>query len=191
MSVPSRFLLPLLLVLGLLQSQIACHGGHGGGSVAAPDYSLSLAGGAVNLAAGSSSQLTVLVVRSNGHAALITLSVEGLPSGVTASGSIPPGSNSGSLNLSAASNAATATLQSLVIKGSDGTLSHSTPTFTLNVFALQPGTNPGTNLVHASGGAQSGQGIQNAAIVGEPLATVHSASAGTENRTGFTPPQPQ
>lgn len=193
MTVPSRFLLPLLLALGLLQPQLACTGGGGGGStpqpVPAPDFTLSVAVGNLNIATGSSGSLMVTANRSNGHSATITLSVDGLPAGITASGTIAAGANSGQLALSVASGVAPQTLQSITVKGTDGVLSHTTAaTFTLTVLALQDSSASGTNLVHASGKAQSGQGFQNVALVGEPFAVTGSNYAGTENRTGFTPP---
>ena len=189
-----RILGTVLLAAGLplLVDQLACHGGSSSQAAPGPDFTLSLAAGNVYALPGSSASVTVVAGRANGESGAITLSVDGLPNGVTAAGSIPAGATAGQLTFSLTSSVAAQAFPGLVVKGTDGARSHgAATTLSLSVLPVQTVAGTGSDLVQASGGAQSGTGTQNAVLLGEPFAVGAASSGAVENRTGFTPPPPQ
>lgn len=127
--------------IALLSGLILLGCGGGGGSGPQPDFALSIPASSLKIRADSSAAVDVVVQRSGGHTAAINLSLEAPPAGVTGTGVIPSGSNSGTLTITAGS-AVTLQAQSLTIRGSDGKLSNAaSPSVALTVVARGPGEN--------------------------------------------------
>jgi hypothetical protein len=102
--------------------------------IATPNFSL--AAGNVAVAVGASGTSTVTVLPTNGFTGSVTLSVSGLPSGVTATFATNPTSSTSVLTFNA-SGAAAAGNSSITITGTSGTITHAT-TLTLTIGAAQP-----------------------------------------------------
>ena len=118
----------------LLVGLVACGGG--GGTTSPPPGSLSVSvtpGTALIYPGQSATQVNVTITRQ-GATGSVTLSVQGLPSGITANIQSPNSSNSGSITFSASATAAAASLP-LTVTASDGSVSGSTP-FALSVGAI-------------------------------------------------------
>jgi hypothetical protein len=98
---------------------------------ATPDFSLSSAPGSLSLQAGGSSRsLSVTVSPTNGFTDAVTLSLTGLPAGVTATPatlSVAPG-QLGQFQLSASSSAATTSSASITVTGTADSLTHTDAT---------------------------------------------------------------
>ena len=115
--------------------------GCGGGT---PDFSLSATNATV--AQGASGTSTVTVTPLNGFTGSVTMSVSGLPSGVTGAFSPNPTSTTSTLTLTASATAATGT-STITVTGVSGSLTHTT-TFQLTVTGS--GGGPAVTLVPAS-----------------------------------------
>jgi len=155
-------------------------------------FTLSAIPATLSIPSGGSGYLTVSAVRYGGLADAIDLSVEGLPPGVTATGSIAAGELTGRLIVSVADGVAAQSLGSLSIKGSSGTRSQTAP-LALAVLAPLPPSALSPSLVQAGGGGQSGGNLENHPIVLEPVtaAAATDSSGNQEVRHGFLPvPQP-
>jgi Pro-kumamolisin, activation domain/FG-GAP-like repeat/Bacterial Ig-like domain (group 3) len=100
--------------------------------VYAPSFTLN-AGGSVSVGQGSSVASNVFVTPQNGFTGSVTLSVSGLPSGVTALWSPNPTTGTSALTLSASSSVKVGQY-SLTITGVSGSLKATTP-LTLSVYA--------------------------------------------------------
>ena len=98
-----------------------------------PDFSLSASPNSLTITQGSMGTSTISVNPVNGFGGSVSLSVSGLPSGVTASFNPTSATSASTLTLTAASTAATGTV-TLTITGVSGTLTHTT-TLTLTVNA--------------------------------------------------------
>ncbi len=119
-------------------------------TVATPSFTLS-GGGNVNLGQGSSSTAYFNISPQNGFTGNVSLSVSGLPSGVTASFSPNPTTYSSTLTLTASSSAAIGQY-ALTVKGTSGSLTSSTP---LSLSILAPSftlTNYGATIGQGSSG---------------------------------------
>jgi hypothetical protein len=124
-------------------------------SVYAPSFTLN-SYGAVNLGQGTSETSYVYISPQYGFTGSVSLSVTGLPSGVTALFSPNPTTGSSTLSL-AASNSAAIGQHTLTITGISGTLS-ATTTLTLNIYAP-------TFAVSTYSAVNLGQGTSNTASV--------------------------
>jgi uncharacterized membrane protein len=100
---------------------------------AAPDFSLSASPNSLTITQGNTGTSTVTVNPLNGFSGSVSLSVSGLPSGVTASFNPASATSTSTLTLTASSTAATGTA-TLTITGVSGTLTHTT-TLSLTVTA--------------------------------------------------------
>src|SRR5712664_2618157 len=98
---------------------------------AAPNYTLSASPTSLSITQGSGGTATVTVTPLNGFSGSVSLSVSGLPSGVSASFSPNPATTTSTMKL-AASNAATVGTVTATITGTSGTLTRTT-TITLTV----------------------------------------------------------
>src|SRR5499427_10254405 len=98
-----------------------------------PDFSLSATPNSLTITQGTMGTSTISVNPVNGFGGSVSLSVSGLPSGVTASFNPTSATSASTLTLTAASTAATGTV-TLTITGVSGTLTHTT-TLTLTVNA--------------------------------------------------------
>jgi hypothetical protein len=103
------------------------------GAAATPDFSLSASPTSVSVTQGGSGSSTITVNPVNGFTGSVSLSVSGLPSGVTAS--FNPGSTTTNSTVTfTASSTATTGTATVTITGASGSLSHST-TISLTVNA--------------------------------------------------------
>lgn len=92
-------------------------------TTATPDFSLTASPASVTVAAGSNGATTLSATAINGFSGTITLSISGLPAGVTAGFSA--GTTSGTLTLSfIASSSATAGTSTVTVTGTSGGLTH-------------------------------------------------------------------
>jgi hypothetical protein len=102
---------------------------------AAPAISLSLDTPSATLEAGGASQtISVALTRTN-YTGAVTLSVTGLPTGVTATSTDPGTGNTGSIVLQASAEATLATDQTITVKASGSGVSAASATFSLTVAA--------------------------------------------------------
>ena len=100
----------------------------------APDYTLSASPSSVTITQGSNGSSTITVSPQNGFTGGVTLSVSGLPIGVTAAFSPNPTTTTSTLTLTANPTATTGTV-TVTITGTSGTLPPKTTTLTLTVNA--------------------------------------------------------
>jgi len=137
-SAPSRFILRTIFpVVGL--SALLLTGCESGGT-AGPDgsFTLTLSAATVNLTPGASGSVTVTISRSDDFTGGVTITVEGLPAGVTAGAlTIAPGSTSGLLTLTGALSAGVGATN-LTVRGSGSGVADKTASLQLTVIA--PGT---------------------------------------------------
>lgn len=98
-----------------------------------PDFSLSASPNSLTLVQGNSGNSTITVNPVNGFNGTVSLSISGLPSGVTASFNPTSTTSSSTLTLTAASGAATGTF-TLTVTGASSTLTRTT-TLTLTINA--------------------------------------------------------
>jgi hypothetical protein len=132
--------------------------------------------------------VTVLAGRFKGFQEAISLSLEGLPAGVEASGTIPAGQYSGRLTVTVARGAAPATLGSLILQGAAGGLKR-TAAFSLTVLPPLPAPSLPTSQAQVAGGAQGSGNLRNQALALEPVTATRAASPDgrLEVRHGFLP----
>jgi subtilase family serine protease len=97
------------------------------------DFSLAASPSSVSIVSGSSGTTTVTVSPTNGFSSAVSLSVSGVPSGVTASFNPTSTTSTSTLQLSVSA-AATPGSYTLTVTGNSGSLTHSS-TVTLNVTA--------------------------------------------------------
>src|SRR5215471_8616345 len=101
-----------------------------------PDFSLSASPNSLTITQGNMGTSTITVNPINGFSGSVSLSVSGLPSGVTASFNPTSATSSSTLTLTAGAAAATGTV-TLTITGVSGTLTHTTSlTLTVNAPAV-------------------------------------------------------
>jgi len=153
---------------------------------AAPNYTLSASPTSLSITQGSGGTATVTVTPLNGFSGSVSLSVSGLPSGVSASFSPNPATTTSTMTL-AASNAATVGTVTATITGTSGTLTRTTtitltvtppPLPTVSSLTLSPtgviGGTPSTGTVTLSGPAPAG-GAQVALSSNNSAASVPSS----------------
>ena len=141
---------------------------------------------------GGSGYVTVSVVRYQGFAGAITLSVENIPSGVVATGSIPGDASTARLRIAVAEGVAVQDLGSLTLLGVSGSQQQTTP-LALSILAALPPSNLSPGSTQAAGGTQSGGTLQNTALAMEPVAALaaKNTTETLEVRHGFLPtPEP-
>jgi len=121
-----------------LGTQAAANIGYSGVCPAAADFSVTPAQSSLSVTAGGSASDTVTVSALNGFTGTVALSVNGVPSGATASFNPTSVTGSGSSTVTIATGTAATGTYTLTITGTSGGLTHST-TVTLNI-------NPSTSL---------------------------------------------
>jgi GH35 family endo-1,4-beta-xylanase len=104
-----------------------------------PDFALSANPASLSLTRGASAAAAIMVSRSGGFTGSVSLSVSGLPAGVTASFNPPTTTTTSTLTLTSSTTAATGPA-TLTITGVSGTLTHST---TISLTVNSPGTGTG------------------------------------------------
>ena len=117
--------LGVLCLIALTGCGGAANGGSGGSS-STPDFSLSVATGNLSLNEGASETATIFSTALSGFTGSISITVAGLPTGVTVS---PPnftlnGSASQTVQISASASAPVVSGATITIRGTSGTLSH-------------------------------------------------------------------
>lgn len=158
-----RIIVPL--VLALLPLWTACggsdgSGGGGNGTDPTPSISITVTPGSLTLEQGQAGTLAVTLTRSGGFTGSVTLSVEGLPSGVTATaGSIAAGASQAQVDLSAAAAAALGNA-TVTIRAAASGVTAATATVSLTVEAMPVGTfqlslDPATLSIEQGDGASS------------------------------------
>ena len=108
-----------------------------GTTAAATDFSLAVSPSSQSIVKGGSAvTYTVTQAQTNGYSGTVTLSCPSLPTGVTCSFSPTTISGSGTSTLTVnASGSASIATDSLTVSGTDGTLTHASPSFSLVVSA--------------------------------------------------------
>ncbi|HSM88047.1 MAG TPA: Ig-like domain-containing protein, partial [Candidatus Limnocylindrales bacterium] len=144
-----------------------------------PDFILSASPGALSVAQGSSGSSTISTAAAGGFNSAISLSVSGLPAGVTASltptSIAAPGNGNSTLNFTASSTASTGTFN-VTVTASGGGITH-TATIALSVTAAA-GTGSTTTQVLGN------PGFENGSTNPAPW----SVSAGVINNSASEPP---
>lgn len=121
--------LPVLFAASTL---VACGGGDNGTSPS-PSISIAVTPSTVTIEQGESESLTVVVTREGGYAGAVDISVQGLPSGVTASTTnIPSGAVQGSVTVDVAAGAEPGAY-TLTVRGSGSDNVQASATVTLDV----------------------------------------------------------
>jgi hypothetical protein len=128
--------------------------------VAAPAISLSASAPSATLTAGGGSQTVGVTLTRTNYTGAVTMSVTGLPTGVTAASTDPGTGDTGSLRLQASAGATLVTGQTITITASGTGVSSASTTFTLTVVAgpaisLSAGTPPVTVTLTPGGGSQT------------------------------------
>ena len=118
--------LPVALIVGCGGSSGGTGTGGGGGTPTSPDYSLSIQPTSATINPGSSQTITISVQAQDGFTGSVSISIAGLPAGVTASPSslTIQSPNSQAVTFAASTSAATVSGVSVTIQGSSGSLSH-------------------------------------------------------------------
>lgn len=174
----------LFLVLGL-----GCYSGSAGaGPTPWSPFSLTASPDALNIPAGGGGHVMVTVSRKWGFADAITLSLEGAPEGVVASGIVPADAQTGTLTLRIERAVAPQTLDGIRVKGEAGRASQ-TAAFRLLVSPPLPIGQIGADLVQASGATQRGGSLENMPVIQESTRAISAkdATGQTELRHGFQP----
>ena len=115
----------------------------------APDFSLSAAQPSP-IQTGGSGMTTLTAIRTNGHSAAITLSLNTNPQGITGNGSLAVGATTGLLTLNVPAAAQVGTY-ALTATGTDGLLTHSAA-FSLTVTSAAPAPTNHPRLLFNSAG---------------------------------------
>lgn len=153
-----------------------------------PSFTLAESPASLSIPAGGGGYVTVTVSRHGGFTGAVTLSLEGAPAGVVASGTVPAEGQTGQLALQIDRDVAPQNLEGIRLKGvSDGRTQ--TAPFLLAVAPPLPVGRIGSDLVQASGGPQRGASLENTPVVQEPVRSTVSKDA-TEHsqiRHGFEP----
>jgi hypothetical protein len=180
-----RFGLPVLaLVLGG-----ACHTGDKGQPPPVyPSFTLALSPVILSVPAGGGGHVPVTLTRLGGFTGIVTLTLEGAPTGVAGSGTIAAGDQSGFLTLSIAPGVAPQALDTLAVKGQSG-LAECSASLHLRIAAALPPDAIPADQVQGSGVQQHAGVVQNTAIAMEGVGTRTSrdASGTVEVRHGFNP----
>lgn len=117
------------------------------------DFTLAVAPASATLGAGASTQVTLSSTAVNGFSGPISVAINGLPAGVTASPatiSLQPGTPQTVTLTASATAAGTPSPATVSFVGTSGSLTH-TATLALNVTATTPGNNPDFTLTAAPG----------------------------------------
>jgi hypothetical protein len=144
------------------------------GGAVTDDFSISVAPSSVTVAAGGTATLTVSTTLTAGAAQAISLSVGGLPAGVTASfnpASVMAGGSS-TLTITAASGAASATA-ALSVSATGQAVSHAA---TLQLTLQGSGTSDGNTVVNGDFEAGTLSGWSASGVTQEEASTPHSGS---------------
>jgi uncharacterized membrane protein len=170
-----------------------------------PDFMMSASPAAVSMNQGSSASSTISTTIAGGFNAAVSLSVSGLPSGVTASFSsttiAAPGSGSSMITISASS-VATAGTFNVTVTGTGGGVTHTTtiavtvttaqpPDFTLSVAPSSLSVTQGSSAVatvatSALGGFNSSVSLTASGLPSGVTASFSPASVGTPGSSNLT-----
>ena len=163
----------LLSAMALLTAS-GCGGGGGGSTPPPPqpDFSLQLSSATASVNAGSTTQVSVSVVPSNGFTGSVAITATGLPSGVTASGLSVAAGASGVITVAAMTGVSNST-STVTITGTQGTLTHSAA---LQLTVVLP---PGTVTVSPSTLNFGNEPVSDTAI--SQMVTVQNTSVFTVN----------
>jgi hypothetical protein len=157
-----------------------------------PGFSLASSPGSVGLAQGSSATSTITITDGGGFSGSVTLSVSGLPSGVTAAFSPNPATSSSTLTFTASGSAATGTFP-LTISGVSGSLTGETSlSLTVNPLATGVSISPtslafATTVVGATSAAKNVTLTNGGTVTLDIAGITTSANFGTKTATGKTP----
>ena len=158
------------LALSLAVATAACEtgttdeGGNNNGGGDNPSITVSLSASSLSVARGSNGTVTATIGRAGGFTGAVTIGVEGLPSGVTASAnpaSIPAGNTTSSITITAGDQA-TASSSTITVRASGSGVTAVTATFSLTVTV--PSTGSYTMAVSPTS-LTIQQGAQNTATV--------------------------
>jgi hypothetical protein len=107
------------------------------GNAPQPDFSLNISPSSQNASPGTSIPYTITVTGSNGFNTPVNFSASGLPSGATISFSPAPitSGQSTTLTINVPTNVQPGNYTGIIVTGSSGSLSHTTPAVSLNVLA--------------------------------------------------------
>ncbi len=123
------------------------NGGGGGGS---GSISITISGATLTLTQGENGQVNVTLSRSGGFSGSVTLSAQGLPSGVTAgSSTIGSGSTTGSVQIDVSPTATPGTF-TVTLRATGTGVSAATATFTLTINESGGGASPSISISLAS-----------------------------------------
>jgi hypothetical protein len=151
----------------------------------APDFSLSVSG-AVSAAQGAQVQTDISITRTNGFSEAVTLSVNGLPAGVTPTFTPNPSDGASSvLNLAVARSVAPGDYP-LTLEGNTGSVKKTTPL----VLTVTPSPiDIATVAIQGNGSStqvRQGAGVITVGVTGRGLKDISSASLGTLSGTVVT-----
>jgi subtilase family serine protease len=160
---------------------------------AGPNFGLSASPSSILVIQGSNANTTVTVNKQNGFTGNVTLSVTGLPSGVTYSFSPNPASSSSTLTLTASASATAGTVI-VTILGTSGSLTNATtlsltvaPTVSGAELSLTPGSLAfGTVVVEASSAAKKATFTNNSSTTVYFSIITTSANFSQTNTCGST-----
>ena len=155
------------------------------GQVVPPGFSLSLSGG-LSIESGNSAQTTVNLAREGGFSDPVSLSVEGLPAGVTASFSETPLAGSSSqLTLNVSPSVAVGAY-AMTVRGEAGSLSD---TASLSLTVTEPPVSVASVAIQGFGGShqvRQGYGTITLEVLGEQLDGIALAKLGNLNGNVMT-----
>lgn len=128
-----RYALYPILIAAAVINVAGCGSGGGGGGTStgggqpSPDFSIALSPASLTVSAGGSATTTVSVNGANGFNSPVTLTITGLPTGITFSPSTPQATPASSAQITfTAASSAVGTSINLTITGSSGSLIHTT-----------------------------------------------------------------
>jgi hypothetical protein len=158
-----------------------------------PDFALSASPASLSIVQGSNGATTIAVAPTGSFSGNVTLSVSGLPAGVTAGFGTNPATSSSILTLTASSTAATGTT-TITITGISGALTHTTsvsltvtapptPDFTLSSSVGSLTVNRGTSGSSTITVSPSGGFAKSVSLKTSTLPTGVTASFGTNPTT--------
>lgn len=188
---PSGAGLIFLLSLGF----VGCSGNSGSGvqATATGGVQVRVSPASLSLPAGTASTVTLTAARHviPDYPGALTVTVQGLPAGVQASGTVAAGTRTGSLRIWVDGTVAPQTLAHLRVVASGNGVSASTP-FALTILAPLPVGAITPDGVQASGRAQAGGAFANTPVAQEPVAATQATDSVqvVGVRHGFLPDTP-
>lgn len=165
-----------------------CANWNGGSSSQPPAFSLQVAPANLEVPAGGSGYAVVTATRGTGFTGPVTLSLPGLPSGVSATGAIPGDDRTGYLTIVVDGGVTPQTWANLELEGRSGGVA-SAAGFSLTVATPLPASSLSPDLAMAPGGVQVMGPLTNAFVLMEPVAhdSGSNPSGSLVNVAGFLP----